>query len=504
MKAVFRTDASLTIGTGHVMRCLALADALKIKGGDSRFVCRAHPGSLEALIRQRGYAVDLLPISPQGASSFDSADGPVHADWLGADWRIDAEQTAACLTAPVDYLIVDHYAIDSRWEGALRKYCRRIMVIDDLADRAHDCDVLLDQNFLPNADRYASLMPPSAIALIGPRYALLRDEFALTAERPETRSRPRLLIMFGGADRSRQTERVLRLLAEMAWQDPVDVVAGPLYPDMYALREMMATLPDATLHVAPTHIAALMRRADFSVGASGVTSLERCACGLPSITVAQAWNQEAIGTALAEAGAHWYLGREIEATDTDWQDALRMLARQSVIRHHMSVTATAICDGRGVRRVVAHLMQATMRVRRAEKSDGNLLFAWRNDEITRRLSHDPRPLDYEAHLRWLAKTLDDSKVDLLLLGTGDRDMACVRFDCQGEMAILSIYVDPDLQGQGVGRSALAAAIDWLKAYRPALKKLNAIVLESNHASHQLFLTAGFTPGQTNYVLDLQS
>jgi len=143
-------------------------------------------------------------------------------------------------------------------------------------------------------------------------------------------------------------------------------------------------------------------------------------------------------------------------------------------------------------------------VRRAAKSDGDLLFAWRNDERTRRLSHDPRPLDYEAHLRWLAKTLDDSKVDLLLLGTDDRDMACVRFDCQEETAILSIYVDPDLQGKGVGRIALAAAIDWLKAYRPALKKLNSIVLESNHASHQLFLTAGFTPSHTNYVLDLQS
>jgi UDP-2,4-diacetamido-2,4,6-trideoxy-beta-L-altropyranose hydrolase len=484
------------------MRCLVLADALKSKGAFCSFVCREHPGNLEALIKRRGYSVNLLPMRQRNASPVDSISDLAHADWLGADLRSDAEQTAECITDFLDYIIIDHYAIDIRWESALRKYCRQIMVIDDLADRAHDCDLLLDQNYLPNADRYAALIPGSATALIGPRYALLRNDFALASTPSKNTTSPRLLIMFGGADRSRQTERMLHMLAEMAWQDPVDVVAGPLYPDMPALREAAAILPAAKLHVAPTNIATLMHRADIGLGASGVTGLERCACGLPSITVAQAKNQEAIGTALAETGAHWYLGHEANVTDSEWRDALRMLVKQTSIRQHMSVAAAAICDGQGLRRVVAHLMHVAMGVRTATDSDGDLLFSWRNDERTRRLSGNPGPLDYEMHLHWITKTLDDPNVDMLILGTGGRDMACVRFDCEGETATVSIYVDPNLQGQGVGRGALAAAINWLKLRRTALKYINAVVMKSNHASHQLFISSGFKPSQTNYDLHL--
>lgn len=503
MKIAFRVDASATIGTGHVMRCLALADALKERGGDCRFICRDHPGHLGDAIAKRGYVVELLPNPVQGVAFTDQRCVSKHADWLGIAWQNDAEQTAAVIANAPDWLIVDHYAIDHRWENAIRKHCRKIMVIDDLADRSHDCDVLLDQNFLPNADRYALLVPGNAITLIGPRYALLRGEFSSSSKRSRCADAPRLLIMFGGADRSRQTERILRLLAEMGWQYPIDVVAGPLYSDLSALREALTALPVAALHVSPDNIAELMRHADFAVGAPGVTGLERCSCGLPSITVAQAWNQESIGAALAEAGAHWYLGREAEATDADWKGALQMLAKHAAIRCYMSAAAAEICDGQGVNRVVAHLMHATMSARIATTSDGDLLFAWRNDERTRRLSHDPRPLNYEAHLRWLAKTLDDPNVDLLLLGISGLDMACVRFDCQGETATLSIYVDPDQQGRGVGSNALTVAIDWLKIRRTTLTKLNAIVMESNYASQQLFLSSGFKLEQRSYVLDLQ-
>ena len=494
----------MSIGSGHVMRCLALADALKKIGGNCRFICRAHPGNLEDFILKCGYSVDLLPDSARDASLPTAPEDSVHADWLGTDWRRDAAQTAEKIAEIPDWLIVDHYAIDSRWESELRKHCRRIMVIDDLADRTHDCDVLLDQNFSLEGGRYDDLVPAAATALIGPRYALLRSEFSHISRLPEKNAAPRLLVMFGGVDRSRQTERVLRLLADLAWQDPIDVVAGPLYSSMPALREAVAALSAATLHISPGNIAALMCHADFAVGAPGVAALERCACGLPSIAVAQAWNQETIGAALAEAGAHWYLGRETEVTDSDWQDALRVLAKQPVIRRHMSGAASAICDGQGARRVATHLMHATMSLRMVKKADGDLLFAWRNDERTRRFSNDPRPLDYEAHSRWVAKTLDDLKVDLLLLSTGGRDMACVRFDCQDETATLSIYIDPDLQGEGVGRGALVAAIDWFRVHRPRLKKLFAIVLETNQASHKLFLSSGFTLAQTNYVFDLQS
>jgi UDP-2,4-diacetamido-2,4,6-trideoxy-beta-L-altropyranose hydrolase len=431
-----------------------------------------------------------------------------HAAWLGADWQNDARQTAAYLVRRPDWLVVDHYAIDRNWEEVLRTHCRKLMVIDDLADRSHDCDVLLDQNFLPGSElRYKTLVPRGAHTLIGPRYALLRSEFALNGSDFPERAHGdilRLLVMFGGADQGRQTEKVLRLLAGVSWQGPVDVVAGPLYPEMQALHEAVAALPSATLHVASENIALLMRKADLALGAPGVTSLERCACALPSLTVAHARNQEAIGVALAEAGAHWYLGREADASDADWLDALSVLARHRLIRHSMSVVASTICDGQGAQRVAVCLLLAAMNVRKADKTDSELLFAWRNDARTRRLSRDPSPLDRVVHLRWVAKTLENPDIDLLLIGMSGRDMACVRFDCRGDLATLSIYVDPDLQGQGIGRAALQSAIDWLRAHRPDLKLLFSNVLEANHASHQMFRNSGFVPDQTSYAFDLQT
>jgi UDP-2,4-diacetamido-2,4,6-trideoxy-beta-L-altropyranose hydrolase len=492
------------------MRCLTLAEALRARGCECLFLCRNHPGNLNEAIRQRGYSVHELPTSDPAEFAIDSPDpGPAHAAWLGTDWRTDALQTAAAVgEAGTDWLVVDHYALDARWESALRPLCRRIMVIDDLADREHECDLLLDHNLLPALERrYDGLLPASARKLLGPRYALLRSEFSrevVEVTDDEVGDLPRLLVMFGGADQDRQTERVLRVLAGMGWSGPVDVVAGPLYPDLDTLREVVSALPAATLHVSARDMARLMRGADLALGAPGVSSLERCACALPSMTVALARNQEGIGIALAEVGAHWYLGRAAEVVDSDWQDALRVLGQNKPIRKAMRTAAAAVCDGQGVRRVVSHLVYGEMAVRQARSEDGPLLFAWRNDERVRRRSFDPRPFDSVAHQNWLAKTLVDPDVDLLLVGLDGLDLACIRFDCAGETGTVSIYIDPGLQGQGIGLPALLAAIDWLRDRRPGLRQLEAVVLASNHASHRLFSTAGFVPTKTNYALDLRS
>lgn len=156
MRMAFRTDASSRIGTGHVMRCLTLADALREQGSECQFVCREHEGHLIGHIRSRGYKAHALPRSSAN-TSFES--DLAHASWLDVDWQTDADQTQEALgSEAVDWLIVDHYALDQRWESALRSSCKRIMVIDDLADRQHDCDLLLDQNYGSSAERYHGLV----------------------------------------------------------------------------------------------------------------------------------------------------------------------------------------------------------------------------------------------------------------------------------------------------------------------------------------------------------
>ncbi|HPZ14727.1 MAG TPA: UDP-2,4-diacetamido-2,4,6-trideoxy-beta-L-altropyranose hydrolase, partial [Bacillota bacterium] len=205
---VIRTDASPAIGTGHVMRCLTLANALARKGVGVSFICREHEGNLCDLIEEQGFTVHRLP-APE--SSFEADATPAHAAWLGAAWQEDARQTGAVIRTlgiKPTWLVVDHYGLDYRWEEALRPLVGRIFVIDDLADRAHDCDLLLDQNlFADMQTRYAGKVPADCRLLLGPEYALLQPIYAELHDRIPPREGPvrRILISFGGADRDNLT-----------------------------------------------------------------------------------------------------------------------------------------------------------------------------------------------------------------------------------------------------------------------------------------------------------
>jgi RimJ/RimL family protein N-acetyltransferase len=364
---------------------------------------------------------------------------------------------------------------------------------------------LVDQNLMPATEsRYAGLVPLGCKPLLGPRYALLRSEFSRNGDLVRGVNHPRLLVMFGGADAGNLTLRTVRTLADIGWSGSVDVIAGPLYSAMKTLQAAMKTLPDATLHAPARDVAALMRGADLAVGSPGVASLERCACALPSLTISQAKNQEKVGEALAEAGAHWYLGSADVVTDEELQQALLVLQRNAFVRKAMSTVAAAVCDGQGVKRVIRQMLASTLSVRPVRAEDAALLFGWRNDERTRLQSFDSQPLDPVGHVDWLMKVIRDEDRSLLLVSRSGRDVACVRFDCAAERATVSIYVDPDLHGRGTGAPALMAAIDWLRAARPEIEMIEADVLAGNRASHALFGSVGFVPARTRYELHLPS
>ncbi len=357
---VFRADASLDIGTGHVMRCLTLADALRARGATCRFVCRAHPGHLIEQIRQRGFETTALP-SASTETSGPAADGtalPAHAHWLGADWQTDAEQTRAALRDErVDWLVIDHYALDARWERSLRGACRRLMVIDDLADRPHDCDVLLDQNLGRSAADYAALVPGGCIVLVGPQYALLRPEFA--ALRPDSLARResaqlrRLLITMGGVDKDNATGTVLDALRRcpLPADCRITVVMGPHAPWLEPVREQAAEMPWPTeVLVDVRDMAGLMADSDLAIGAAGTTAWERCCLGLPSISMVLASNQKAGAVALSDAGAV-LLAPEGGAFATAFAKCIQEVSRTDGLAA-LSAAARTVTDGAGTMRLV--------------------------------------------------------------------------------------------------------------------------------------------------------
>lgn len=365
MKVTFRADASLQIGTGHVMRCLTLADALAARGADCQFICRAHQGNLIEFIRAKGYVAHGLPVAPAAVAGSISP-GPdahtpdlAHSHWLGATQAQDAEACAPILAAQrLDWLIVDHYALDARWERALASHYRKLMVIDDLADRPHACDLLLDQTFGRDAVDYRPFVPADCHLLCGSQYALLRPEFA--ALRPyslQRRARPALrevLITMGGVDKDNATGQVLEALrtCPLPADCRITVVMGATAPRLGEVRQQAQDMPWPTrVLFGVSDMARLMADSDLAIGAAGATSWERCCLGVPTIMLVLAENQRKIAGVLSEAGAaHLHDASTLKSQPLITPEYLEPLSLAA-----MSAAAAAITDGLGVTQVIKAL-----------------------------------------------------------------------------------------------------------------------------------------------------
>lgn len=307
---VFRVDASVDIGTGHVVRCLTLADELTRKGHQCRFICREHKGHLGRVIVSKGYEVALLPGSGgMEQESVDRMENP-HAAWLGVPWQQDAEQTVEAVSrAKTDWLVVDHYILDARWEKKVATAVGRIMVIDDLADRKHECALLLDQNLGRVASDYDQLVPSDCVQMIGSRFALLRPEFArfreCSLQRRKDPELKRILISLGGVDQENITCQVLNALTETSLppDTELDILMGSSAPFLVDVQQLARHLPfRATVSVNVSDMGERMYLSDLSIGAAGSTSWERCCVGLPSIIMVLADNQRSAAHALSEQG----------------------------------------------------------------------------------------------------------------------------------------------------------------------------------------------------------
>lgn len=496
MRVLVRADASVRIGAGHVMRCLTLAEALREAGAEVRFACRLLTGHMIDAIAARGFGVIRLPA---GSGAVDA--GPPHVAWLEESPEADAAQ---CLSAlgdemPFDWLIVDHYALDAAWERTMRSIARRVMVIDDVADRDHDCDLLLDQNLAPDPRaRYARRVPAEATCLFGPRFALLRRQFhdAQAVRDTEAVAEVQALSVFlGGGDPDGVTERVLDVLATTLPQT-VHATAIVARSNPHAERISARFSGHPTFRVVDhcEDMAAHLTACQMAIGAGGVAALERSCIGVPSVVIATAANQEEPARNLALAGACLYLGRADAVSDEYMEAAIRLLLENAPLRHLMIHAGTALVDGLGCDRVARQLLGGGVDVRPALAEDLAIAFEWRNARETRQYFHDTRPLDLSAHRDWFVRALDDPNRVLLMAERNGLPIGVLRFDVAGPLATVSIYLDPVLHGLGLGTAVLLAGEDWLRRHRPDVHHLVAEVLVGNARSAGAFSRAGF--GQT--------
>lgn len=361
MLTVIRTDAATHIGSGHVMRCLALADALRARGTRVAFVCREHEGHLCDLIEARGFPVSRMA-NDGGAPVAVGA--PSYAGWLRTPWREDAAQTRAAvlaMDAKTDWLIVDHYAIDGEWEGELRSAVEKVMVIDDLADRVHDCDLLLDQNLFADMHlRYRHKVPETCKLLLGPQFALLALGYAHIRRAVQARSGPirNILIFFGGVDSANLTSRALAAVLRLNRPDIlVDVVLGKNNAQVREVRQRIQGHSNIQLHHDVPSLAPLMAKADLALGAGGTANWERLCMGLPTLVVTLSENQRVTTDELSRLGLVKWLGHRDEVSESDWVDALEAQVKQGVEKA-WSLKCIAAVDGNGASRVCSEIMKS--------------------------------------------------------------------------------------------------------------------------------------------------
>lgn len=358
MRVLFRVDASLAMGSGHVMRCLTLARALRERGHHCLFVSREHPGHLNAYVQDQGFELYRLPMGRSQDRDL------YHTHWLGASQEEDALACRPAIeTFQPDWLVVDHYALDARWEKTLRPYCRELMVIDDLADRPHLCDLLLDQTFGRNAEDYKPWVPADCTLLCGSQYALLRPEFtalrAYSLRRRESPKLEHLLITMGGVDKDNATGQVLQALAssELPANCHITVVMGATAPWLAEVRQQAAQLPwPTTVKVGVSDMAQLMADSDLAIGAAGATSWERCCLGMPTLMVVLADNQREVAVGLQRSGAAQVLqgSQEIASSLPAMLDVLVSSPLQWAAMSH---AASLIADGSSLPKVIGFLEQ---------------------------------------------------------------------------------------------------------------------------------------------------
>lgn len=474
---VFRADGDSTIGGGHVMRCLALASVFAAGGWRIAFAATAETFKSVAALSDASF--EKLVIS--GSATDESKQ-------IAEEWSPENP-----------LLVVDHYGRDIAFEQACRGFVRRIVVIDDLADRKHDADVLVDSGASSDA-LYRARVPAGCRVLTGPAYAMLHPDFLLAREaalpRRDGRAVARILVTMGQMDPANATALALDAIETSGFTGAVEVVLGQTAPHLAAIRRRAKG--KINLHVNASNMPALIATSDLAVGAGGVTSFERACLGLPSILMEIADNQRAVIATLTNSGAAQTVGLLAETSKEKLAEMLKQLLSDADLRKAQAQAGAALVDGRGVKRILLaaagpELLQDGLAVelRMAERSDEQWLLELQQKPGTREFFANPAVPTAEEHGAWFARQLAARDNLFAVAEAGGKRAGYVRLDRiqSGDAGLkfdVSIAIDPAFQGKGIGVAALAFARKTMPA-----AIFNARVLPANAASARLFERAGY-------------
>ncbi|MFB2649025.1 UDP-2,4-diacetamido-2,4,6-trideoxy-beta-L-altropyranose hydrolase [Shewanella mangrovisoli] len=489
MQFIIRVDASRWIGSGHVMRCLVLADGLTAAGHQVTFVCRPQAGDFIDVITMRGHQLICLPALAAITTPAYNAD---YASWLQVPWQQDAAELLASVTQ-ANWLVVDHYGINAQWELQVKQVLNcKLLAIDDLV-RPHAAELILDQTLDRQENEYLDIPTILGIqptVLSGLKYALLSPQFSqvrkLKLPRAAITDPYKILLTFGGIDEPNVTLRALKVLSDL--DALFTVLLSPRAPHYHEVKAWCDSQKNVVHHDFVQDMARLMSEHDIAIGAPGTTSWERACLGIPNVVIPIAENQQAICQALLTHQAALLV--EPSAIERELLPAVLHLLNN----HHIFAKANLLlCDGKGLQRVIQAIMAKTeisaIRLRPVTIDDAALIYQWQADPVTRRYALNPNIPSWEEHLAWIGKKLHRAQDYFFLIVSAQNGEPCgaVRLD---ELSVneylISIFISPAQHGKGIGLIGLKLIDECLPGIH-----IHATVLPENIASQRLFTKAGY-------------
>jgi UDP-2,4-diacetamido-2,4,6-trideoxy-beta-L-altropyranose hydrolase len=491
MKVFFRVDSSIELGTGHVRRCLTIAKGLKDLGvQDVVFICSRLEGNIIDDLTNHSFEVRIIESNPE----FNLKDVQQYRlpeiDRLSQVQVVDAEQTVNLLNNEhPDILITDSYLIAETWENIVRPYVKSLVVIDDLANRFHNCDTIIDNNFSDISDAYDLLVTSKCRKLCGTKYVLLNQDFlSVSNTRNPIVHVTKLLVFFSGS--VELNPLAVSVVNKLTSIDPdtihIDVVVGGDNEEVIEVTNNI-TRPNTTVSGPVPNFVQLMKNANLAIGAGGITNWERCYLGLPAIVVAIAKNQVPSCNALSLDKYINYVGELTDETPAKIEDLVRQFINNTVLLNRQSIFCQKLVDGKGLRRVLISLLPKsyfTFILRVANSNDVDLYFDWVNDPEVRKSALNPSLIKFENHIQWFNKQVISNDAFMYVYECDGLAIGQTRFNIIDGVAYIDYSIDAFARGKGIGYNMLEEAIKQFSNMNKVL--ILAEVKKQNPASISIF------------------
>ena len=498
-RVLIRADAGAAVGSGHLMRMLALAGGCRKLGFQVTFAINEIPGTILQKIRDAG--CDVVSIAAAAGTEGDAAETLSCANQLNADW-----------------LVLDGYCFGDEYQEAVKPDQSRLMVIDDFGHGEHfNADLLLNQNAYADASRYRDLQDTNV--LCGIRYTMLKPEFGEkddeSLQEPQVRrTAKQILVTMGGSDSENYTLPVMQALAQVdgcrAADVIVDCVIGPNFAHEEVLRNFERSSKfNFRIHRNIDRMDVLMREADLAITAGGSTCYELAKLGVPAIAIATADNQVAVVKDLAKRNTlcRFRASQVQRDFDPNEQSVLSKFIKaridDSEQRQSMSEAGRKLIDGLGVNRVARAMYSEMLSFRNIRFDDAQMLLAWRNDPEVRSVSFHNEPIEIQEHEQWLMKSLGMS--ERILLMAEDRQgnpIGKVQIDFTSDQmgsVMIGIVVGLENRSKGIGTVLIEKATTALFIAEKNVQQIVAQIKPGNLASEKAFRKAGFVSKHSTTV-----